>query len=70
MSLDLVDIHDEELLPLEAQALGMMLAKREAYVEQGRAREAHGLGTGIWILWNTLKGYMPEHEEGTYWGTL
>jgi hypothetical protein len=70
MSLEQVDIYDEELLPLEAAALAMMLAKREAYVEQGRAKEAHGLGTGIWIMWNTLKGYLPPTEPETYWGTL
>jgi hypothetical protein len=34
--------------------LQQMLEKREIYVAQGRNREAHGIGTGIWILWRTL----------------
>jgi hypothetical protein len=69
MALETVDIHDPELLPLEAQALGLMLEKRELYVSQGRSREAHGAGTMIWILWNTLKGNLPVGST-TNWGTL
>lgn len=68
MSLHVVDIHDPELIPLEAQALGLMLAKREQYVMQGRSREAHGAGTMILILWNTLKG--GPHNDATNWGAL
>jgi hypothetical protein len=68
MSLAIVNIYDEELLPLEAQALALMLDKREMYVDQGRSREAHGCGTAIMILWNTLKGYSP--SAPTNWGTL
>lgn len=49
-----IDLKDERLSTLEAEALSKMLDKREQYVEQGRAAEAHGLGTGIWILWLTL----------------
>ena len=56
MTLACVDIHDPELIPLEAMALARMLEKRECYVAQGRVREAHGLGTGISIVWDTLKG--------------
>ena len=68
MSLHTVDIHDPELLPVERQALALMLDKREQYVDQGRAREAHGAGTMIMILWNTLKG--GPHNDITNWGQL
>jgi hypothetical protein len=50
-----VNPYDDELLPVEQSALIKMLRKREQYVEQGRAGEAHGAGTMIWILWNELK---------------
>ena len=46
---------DPDISNVEAIALMKMLQKREQYVEQGRAREAHGAGTMIWILWRTLK---------------
>ena len=49
-----INLQDERLTTLEAVALTKMLQKREQYVEQGRAAEAHGLGTGIWMLWVTL----------------
>ena len=50
-----VDPLDPEVSNVEAIALMKMLEKREQYVTQGRAREAHGAGTMIWILWRTLK---------------
>jgi hypothetical protein len=49
-----VNPHDERLTAAESLALVLMLEKRELYVAQGRSRDAHGLGTGIWILWKTL----------------
>jgi len=49
-----INLQDERLTTLEAVSLAKMLSKREQYVRQGRAEEAHGLGTGIWILWITL----------------
>ena len=55
-----VDLQDERLTPELRLALYRMLQKREQYVDQGRAREAHGLGTGIYILWKTLIGEMPK----------
>jgi hypothetical protein len=44
-----------------------MLEKREKYVAQGRNREAHGLGTGIWILWKSL---IHESAGNTGYGGL
>jgi hypothetical protein len=49
-----VNPHDSRVLQSEATALLLMLEKREKYISQGRNREAHGLGTGIWILWKSL----------------
>lgn len=62
-----VDIRDPRLTEAESLALAKMLQKRELYVRQGRAKEAHGLGTGIWILWKTL---IDEPEGGTGYGGL
>ena len=64
-----VDPYNETLLPEESIALIHMIAKREQYVAQGRAREAHGLGTGIWILWTSLtKTFRP--SDLTNWGEI
>jgi hypothetical protein len=49
-----IQLPDMRLSAVEELALCRMLDKRESYVEQGRFRDAHGLGTGIWILWTTL----------------
>jgi hypothetical protein len=49
-----IDPYDEELLPNVRNALIEMLRKQEDYVWQGRARDAHGAGTMIWILWTHL----------------
>jgi hypothetical protein len=49
-----VDLFDPRISEPDAKALQQMLEKREIYVAQGRNREAHGIGTGIWILWRTL----------------
>ena len=49
-----IDLGDKRLTELEAISISKMLAKREQYVHEGRGREAHGLGTGIMILWLTL----------------
>lgn len=51
-----VDIFDSDITELESKALWRMLKKREQYVDQGRTGEAHGAGTMIYLLWNTLKG--------------
>lgn len=55
-----IDLNDKRLTELEALALRRMLEKRESYVSAGRARDAHGLGTGIWILWKTLALEQPD----------
>jgi hypothetical protein len=55
-----VNINDKRLTELEALALQRMLEKRQSYSRAGRARDAHGLGTGIWILWKTLTLEQPD----------
>lgn len=54
-----VDPLDPEISNVEAIALFKMLEKREQYVTQGRAREAHGAGTMIYMLWKILKDQPP-----------
>jgi hypothetical protein len=58
--LDEVNPLDVRLSSEEALALYRMIQKREQYVGQGRSREAHGLGTGIHIMWRTLTGEVPK----------
>jgi hypothetical protein len=62
-----VNPNDERLTELESVALTKMLEKRKQYVREGRARDAHGLGTGIWILWKTL---TLEQPDATGYGSL
>lgn len=55
-----IRLPDARVPPEVEVAMCRMMDKREMYVEQGRFRDAHGLGTGIWILWTTLIGkYEP-----------
>ena len=65
--LEEIDLQDPRITELEAVALAKMLTKREVYVQQGRAREAHGLGTGIVLLWRTL---TEGRQYITAWGEL
>jgi hypothetical protein len=58
---------DARLSELEAIALVKLLEKRAYYVDQGRSREAHGLGTAIWILWRTL---THQSQQPTGFGGL
>jgi len=55
-----VDPSDKRLTELESLAIQRMLEKRQKYVYAGRSRDAHGLGTGIWILWKTLTLEQPD----------
>ena len=64
-----IKLPDTRLSAQEELALCRMINKRESYVEQGRFRDAHGLGTGIWILWATLTGSI-EVEQKTNIGDL
>ena len=65
--LDSVNPLSPELTEPESFALTRMLEKREQYVEQGRFDCAHGAGTMIWILWQSLT-YGKQQQTG--WGEL
>jgi hypothetical protein len=58
---------DPRISSADSLALIKMLEKREQYVGHGRNREAHGMGTGIWILWKTL---IQESPGNTGYGGL
>lgn len=58
-----VNPFNPNLTEQESFALSKMLEKREQYVSMGRAKEAHGLGTGIWILWRSLTN-SPQQSTG------
>jgi hypothetical protein len=62
-----VNPFDARISERECMALQLMLQKRESYVSQGRSREAHGMGTAIWILWKTL---IHEAAGNTGYGSL
>ena len=55
-----IRLPDARVPPEVEVAMCRMMDKREFYIEQGRFRDAHGLGTGIWILWMTLTGRYEE----------
>ena len=64
-----IDLFEDSLLPVERSAIKKMMDKREQYVDQGRAREAHGAGTMIWILYKELTGdFQP--TQPTDWAGL
>ena len=67
MTLEAVNPYSPHISDAESRALSAMLSKRESYVEQGRAREAHGAGMAIWILWSTL---IDGRQYVTNWGEL
>ena len=39
----------------ESVALHMMKDKHQRYVAKGRTKEAHGIATGVLILWQALQ---------------
>ena len=49
-----INLRDHRLSELESIAMAKILTKREQYIRQGRAGEAHGAGTAVWILWLEL----------------
>lgn len=64
MSLAVVNPYSPHISDAESRALSAMLAKRESYVEQGRAREAHGAGTMIMLLWGCLHSFSDTDPTG------
>jgi hypothetical protein len=63
-----VDPYATHLTTNESIALAAMLAKHKEYAYAGRADDAHGLGTGIWILWRSLLDFRD--TVPTNWSEL
>lgn len=65
MSLVEVNPDDPNLSEMERSALIRMLEKFENYVHRGASKEAHGAGTMILLLWETLTEF--QRTEPTNW---
>jgi len=65
-TIDVINPLAIHLSKMESLILTRLLAKREKYMDQGRHREAHGLGQGIHIVWHAIHEF-PE-EVPTDWG--
>jgi hypothetical protein len=63
-----VDPYADHLSTQESVALIAMLAKHRDYSCAGRSDDAHGLGTGIWILWRALLDFRDTIP--TIWSEL
>jgi hypothetical protein len=63
-----VDPYASHLTTRESIALIAMLAKHKDYSYAGRVDDAHGLGTGIWILWRSLLDFQD--TVPTNWSNL
>jgi hypothetical protein len=46
-----VDPENPVLAPRDREMLRMLVRKHQVYIEQGRGREAHGMGTAILVVW-------------------
>ena len=57
-----VDPENPVLAPRDRELLRMLVRKHQVYIEQGRGREAHGMGTAILVVWQVAT--MPgQHAE-------
>lgn len=45
----------------EATALQALIVKRDIYLSQGRAREAHAVGVALWLAWQVFRD-SPEDQ--------
>jgi hypothetical protein len=59
-----IDYDDPRITPAVELTLRRMLAKRDQYLYSGRDHEARGLGTGIWIAWQTALDMEPGTING------
>ena len=64
--IDFSRIEDDYVRMTQKEELNIrrMLSKRQQYLYQGRDHEARGLGTGIWIAWQTAIGEEPSTING------
>lgn len=59
-----IDFNDPRITPAIELQIRRMLEKRDQYLYQGRDHEARGLGTGIWIVWQTALDMEPGTING------
>lgn len=60
-----INPYDDELLPIERNALLSMIHQRDKYIKQGQLIASSVSTTMIQILWDELKGYsIPTHFIG------
>jgi hypothetical protein len=57
-----VDPASPVLSPRDSDLLRMLVRKHQQYIEQGRGREAHGMGTAILIVWHAATR-LDNHDE-------
>ena len=57
-----VDPENPVLAERDREMLKMLVRKHQVYIEQGRGREAHGMGTAILVVWQvaTMPGAVAE----------
>ena len=57
-----VDPENPVLAERDREMLKMLVRKHQVYIEQGRGREAHGMGTAILVVWQvaTMPGKLAE----------
>jgi hypothetical protein len=46
-----VDPDNPMLAERDREVLRLLVRKHQVYIEQGRGREAHGMGTAILVVW-------------------
>jgi hypothetical protein len=66
-----VDPENPLLSPRDRDLIRLLVRKHQIYIEQGRGREAHGMGTAILIVWQvaTMPG-NPAQVPDTGLGDL
>jgi hypothetical protein len=57
-----VDPESPVLAARDRDLLRLLVRKHQVYIEQGRGREAHGMGTAILLVWQvaTMPGKVAE----------
>ena len=60
-----VDPESPVLAERDRELLRMLVRKHQGYIEQGRGREAHGMGTAILLVWQvaTMPGKLAEMPD-------
>jgi len=64
-----VDPENPALSARDRELLRILVRKHQIYIEQGRGREAHGMGTAILLVWHVatrpdVQAEMPDTGLG------